>query len=188
VTLLGFFLLGSLVSKLGYRTKEALGVAQEKGGARSARHALANVGVAAVAAALGVWTHQLLLTRVALAGALAAAAADTVATEAGQVWGRRPFLPTTLKGVRPGTPGAISVPGTLAGAGAAAYVSLVAWRSGLVLPSAVAAVVVGGVAGTLFESYLHVLLGGRRVSHEFVNFLNTLAGAGAAALLAQLSS
>ena len=52
--------------------------------------------------------------------------------------------------------------------------------------SELAAVAAGGVVGSLFESYLHVLLGGRRVSHEFMNFLNTLVGAGTAALLAQL--
>ena len=47
--------------------------------------------------------------------ALAEAAADTVSSEIGQVLGGRPRMITTLRAAEPGTDGAISVAGTLAG-------------------------------------------------------------------------
>ena len=47
--LVAFFVIGSACTKLGYRRKAAANLAQEQGGRRGARHALANGGVAAVA-------------------------------------------------------------------------------------------------------------------------------------------
>ncbi|MCU1348439.1 MAG: putative rane protein [Acidobacteria bacterium] len=114
VTLLAFFILGTLATKLGYARKARLGLAQERGGRRGAAHAFANVGVAAICA-VAVWRHSSLLPLFMGIAALATAAADTVASEIGQLIGRRTFLPLTFRRVEPGTEGAISLEGTLAG-------------------------------------------------------------------------
>ncbi|HEX7808934.1 MAG TPA: DUF92 domain-containing protein, partial [Thermoanaerobaculia bacterium] len=60
---------------------------------------------------------------------LATAAADTTASEIGQLLGRRAFLPVTLRRVPVGTEGAISIEGTLAGLFAGFVVALVSTLS-----------------------------------------------------------
>ena len=102
------------------------------GGADSAMP-FSNVGVAAICAIavsrLGRAVHpsaveiELLPMFMGIA-ALATAAADTTASEIGQLLGRRAFLPLTLRRVEVGTEGAISIEGTLAGALAGFVVAL----------------------------------------------------------------
>jgi uncharacterized protein (TIGR00297 family) len=114
VALLAFFIIGTLCTKLGYGRKARLGLAQEKGGRRGAANAFANVGVAAICA-VAAWRHSSLLPLFMGIASLATAAADTVASEIGQLFGRRTFLPLTFRRVDRGTEGAISLEGTLAG-------------------------------------------------------------------------
>lgn len=120
--LLAFFVLGSGATRLGYRRKAAAGLAQEGGGRRSFSHAFSNAGVAAICAiAFSRYSRTPLLSDVPgtiyLMGiaSLATAAADTTASEVGQLIGRRAFLPLTLRRVPVGTEGAVSIEGTLAG-------------------------------------------------------------------------
>jgi uncharacterized protein (TIGR00297 family) len=133
VALLVFFVLGTGVTKLGYARKASAGLAQERGGRRGFSHAFSNAGVAAICAIavsrLARTTHftmieiELLPMFMGIA-ALATAAADTTASEIGQLIGRRAFLPLTLRRVPVGTEGAISVEGTLAGGMAGFLVAL----------------------------------------------------------------
>jgi uncharacterized protein (TIGR00297 family) len=125
VALLAFFIMGTAATKVGYARKARAGLAQEGGGRRGFSHAFSNVGVAAICAIavsrLARTTHtsmveiELLPLFMGIA-ALATAAADTTASEIGQLIGRRAFLPLTLRRVPVGTEGAISVEGTVAGA------------------------------------------------------------------------
>lgn len=120
VLLLAFFVVGSGVTKVGIRRKASMGLAQEQGGRRGFSHAFANVGTAAILAMMAATTGFDGPTLwLAAAAALATATADTTASEIGQLIGRRPFLPLTFRRVPPGTEGAISIEGTLAGAIAA---------------------------------------------------------------------
>jgi uncharacterized protein (TIGR00297 family) len=124
VALLVFFILGTATTKLGYARKARAGLAQEAGGRRGFSHAFSNVGVAAICAIAVsrlARTTQTSLLEIELlpmlmgVAALATAAADTTASEIGQLIGRRAFLPLTLRRVPVGTEGAISLEGTLAG-------------------------------------------------------------------------
>jgi uncharacterized protein (TIGR00297 family) len=186
--MLAFFVLGSGATKLGYRRKAALNLAQEKGGRRGARHAVANAGVAAVCALFAAATPFLVLSALAFAGAFATAAADTASSEIGQLLGRRTFLITTLKPVPKGTEGAVSLEGTLAGifaslliAALGAWVGLYPWFG--ILPVTLAAFL-----GTTFESIVGAALEKRQLlDNEALNFLNTLVGAVAAAGLGALA-
>jgi uncharacterized protein (TIGR00297 family) len=187
--LLIFFVLGTGTTKCGYAKKAALGIAQERGGRRGARNAFANVSAGLIFAFLALSTDYQAVMTVAMVAAFATATCDTVSSEIGQAYGRRHYLITTLRGVRPGTDGAVSVEGTVSGWLGAALVALPAWGVGLIDPPGLVAVVVGAVAGTTFESYLDAWGRGRlRLDNELVNFLNTLvggmAGAGLYALLA----
>jgi uncharacterized protein (TIGR00297 family) len=185
--LLAFFVLGTACTKLGYRKKAAAKLAQEKGGRRSARHAIANGGVAAACALFAAVTPYPEVFALALAGALATAAADTAGSEIGQLWGRRTFLITTLRPVPRGTQGAVSVEGTLAGIAASLVVAALGAWGGLYAWSGVALVMVAAFLGTVLESVVGATLERRGLlDNEAVNFLNTLVGALLAGLLAVL--
>jgi len=97
-------------------------------------------------------------------GALAAAAADTWATEIGTRSGAMPRSIRTGARVAPGTSGGISWPGTLGGALGAASVALPAAATlpSEALPRRLAAALVGsGVAGMLADSWVGATLQAR---------------------------
>jgi uncharacterized protein (TIGR00297 family) len=168
-----FFLAGTVATKLGYRRKAALGLAQADSGRRGAAHVWANCLVPAALLLLAA-------PRAGYAAAFAAALADTLGTEIGTLFGRRPFSPLTLRRLEPGTPGAVSVPGTLASLAGAAAIALAALALGVVAgPRAAVAVAAGGFLGALVESVVSALGArfGFRLDHEFANAMNTFAGA-----------
>jgi uncharacterized protein (TIGR00297 family) len=115
--------------------------------------------------------------RVALLGVLAEATADTVSSEIGAAFGGRPFLLTTFREADPGTDGAVSLLGTLAGCvGAATVVAVGIWSMGLTLREGLAAFL-GGVAGLIFDSFLGATVERRGwLGNDWVNFLSTIVG------------
>src|SRR5207244_2213887 len=108
VVLFTFFLSGSLLTQL----------AERRAPRRTARQVIANGGVAAVAALLGAWTVA--------AGALAAAAADTWATELGAFSPFAPRLITTGARLSRGASGGITARGTAGGGGGAVVIAALA--------------------------------------------------------------
>jgi uncharacterized protein (TIGR00297 family) len=183
--LLLFFVLGSGASKLGYKRKAAKGLAQEAGGRRGAKHAVANAGAGLMLAFLAAATPHEPLFALAFVAAFATAAADTVSSEIGQLIGKHPFLITTLRPVPAGTEGAVSVEGTVAGIAASAVVGSAACALGLVSPAGIVVVVSAAFVGTTLESVLGATI--ERLGlldNEAVNFANTLIGALAAILIA----
>lgn len=176
-----FFLGGTLATRFRKARKEAMGKAEEKGGRRGAANVLANVAVPAFCAlAAGMGPHGGAL-RLAAAAALATALMDTVGTEIGQAFASPTVLLPDFRRVPPGTDGAVSVAGTLAGLAAAA---LLAWAgvAALVLTAGGAvAVVLAALGGMVLESLLGRAGAPWRVSNGHVlNFVSTLAGAAAA--------
>ena len=119
--------------------------------ARDARQVLANGGVAA-AAAVGMALGGGRLAAAAMAGALAAAAADTWATEIGTRFGGPPRQLGWGPSLRPGASGGVTVRGTAAGVAGAAGIALAA--TVVSLGAAVWPVVLGGIAGLLADSAL----------------------------------
>ncbi|RMH17738.1 MAG: DUF92 domain-containing protein [Acidobacteria bacterium] len=183
--LVAFVVLGSAATRAGYARKRAAGLSQEHGGRRRARHALANGAVAALAATFAVVTPYRESCLLALAGALATALGDTLSSELGQLWGRRPVLLTTFRRAPPGTDGAISAAGTLAGLAGALAIAALGAAAGLYPAAGAALVVVAGFAGTTADSLLGATLERRGLlDNEAVNFLATLAGALTAGVLA----
>jgi uncharacterized protein (TIGR00297 family) len=174
-----FFLAGTVATKLGYRRKASVGVAQKDSGRRGAAHVAANCLVPASLLLLGVRS-------VGYVGAFGAALADTLGTEIGTLFGKKPFSPLTLKPLPPGTPGAISLPGTAASLAGAAAIAAAGIGLGLIPPRLAVAAAVGGFLGALAESLLSAM--GRRflfrLDHEFANGLNTFVGAMVALRLA----
>lgn len=188
VTFAAFFVVATGATWLGHARKTALGVAHERGGRRGATHALANAGAGVALALLAAASSGSPTFALASAAAFATAAFDTVASEIGQVWGRRHVLPTTLRGVPPGTEGAVSLEGTFAGAVAAAVVGVVAAAAGVTPWDSVFAVVAGAAAGALLESVAGAALTRqRRADNGLLNLGATLVGAGVAVALRVLA-
>jgi uncharacterized protein (TIGR00297 family) len=178
VLLLVTFLAASVTSRLGLARKERLGIAEERGGRRGAGNAIANCGVAAAAAVCAVTTPYPAEALCALAAALTAGGSDTVASEIGKAWGRSTFLVTTLSRVKPGTPGAMSVEGTIAGLLGAFALAAAGATLGLIPFSAVLLVVAAATAGALVESALGATLEGPCIlNNDMLNFLNTAVAA-----------
>ncbi len=112
--LLTFFVTSSFFSRLGRERKRTLVQEYAKGNARDWGQVLANGGLAAFLAALaclGIGADNLL--RLGMVGALAAATADTWATELGG-FSLHPRSILTGKPVVPGTSGGVSIAGTVA--------------------------------------------------------------------------
>lgn len=170
-----FFVAGTAATKWGYPRKISAGVAQADRGRRGAPHVVANVGVAAALLLLHV-------RPVAFAAALGAALADTLGTEIGGLYGRRPFSLITLSRRAAGDAGAVSAVGVAAGAMGVALLGAAAALAGVVPFAAIPVVAAAGLAGSLAESVVSDLAGrgGRRLDHEFANAFNTLIGALAA--------
>lgn len=166
VLLLAFFISGSVLTR----------VSGGPGGRRNARQVVANGGVAAAAALAGSWP--------ALAGALAAATADTWATEIGSFARREPRLITTWAPVPRGTSGGITLLGTAGGAAGGGLIGGLAWV--LERPGGMT-VAAAGVIGMLLDSVLGATLQGdepgRRskgyawLDNDGVNLAATMTGA-----------
>ena len=105
-----FFLAGTIATKLGYRRKAALGVAQSDTGRRGAAHVVANCLVPAALLLLGV-------RAVAFVAAFGAALADTLGTEIGTLFGRRPSRRSPFGRSLPERRGRSRFPGTAASLG-----------------------------------------------------------------------
>ena len=180
------FVLAFLTTRLGYRRKQFLGTA-ERGGGRTASQVLANLGTAAACGVASVLTHRPEICLLALSGALAEAAADTVSSEYGQVTGDTAYLITTWEVVPAGTDGGISLPGTLAGIAAAVLMALICAAAHLTPRRWIAVTLAAGILGMFGDSYLGAWLERRRrLGNDQVNFLSTVIAAIAAALLARL--
>lgn len=177
-----YLLLGSLVTRLGYRRKLSSGLAEARGGRRGPENvwgsALVGTLLALLVPVASPPVQALLL--LGFAASFAAKLADTFGSEIGKRWGRHTVLITSLRAVPPGTEGAISLEGTaasLAGSGLMALVMLAlglipGWRAGVL-------VLVVGLLATLLESLIGATLQRRWswLSNELVNGIQTLLGA-----------
>jgi len=176
----GFFLVGSSVTKLGYAKKAALGIAQEKGGARGWRNAFANGGIPGLLALFGLLSQGPMRTAylIAYAAAVATAAADTCSSEIGKAYGKRTFLITNLRPVAAGTEGAVSVEGTLGGLFGAAFIAALGVLTGLFAAEGALVVTLAGFLGALAESVIGTVAEKRGwLDNHGLNALNTAIGA-----------
>jgi uncharacterized protein (TIGR00297 family) len=177
ISLAAVFVLTWIATRIGYRRKQALGKAERRDG-RSASQVLANLGVATAFALLHVANPGKVIYLLGTAAALAEAAADTVASEVGQVNRQTARLITTWKQVPAGTDGGITLGGTLAGIGAATFVSVISQMTGWLPPQWTAFSILGASAGMVIDSYLGAWLERRALlSNDLVNLLGTLSAA-----------
>jgi uncharacterized protein (TIGR00297 family) len=173
-----FFGLGTAASSWRVADKRRLGLAEENRGRRTAGQVVANAGVAGLLGLLAwQWPPAAPLARLMLAGSFAAATADTLASELGNVYGRRYYNILTLKPDTRGLNGVVSLEGTALGLAGTAVLAA-AYCLGAGWGPAFGWLLVAGTAGNLTDSALGATLERRGwLGNNAVNFLNTLTGA-----------
>lgn len=187
VALITVFALAWVTTHLGYQRKQLLGTAERRDG-RKGSQVFANLGVATACAAVSVLGHNRPAFLLAMAAALSEAAADTTSSEVGQAFGKTARLVTTWSPVTPGTDGAVSLVGTLAGAIAAGLVTLVCILGGLLPRRWLPICVISALLGMFLDSFMGAWLERRRlINNDLVNFLGTLIAAVAAFWLASIA-
>jgi uncharacterized protein (TIGR00297 family) len=159
--LICYFVSSTLLSRSGRVIKERRTASiVAKGGERDAVQVFANGAVftgAAIAMLIRPDAHWVALG----AGSLAAAAADTWATEIGTRYGGEPRSILSGRRVPAGTSGGITVIGSMAAFAGAVFVAILAWFMGWT-PAIARYVAVGGVAGALIDSILGGTVQARR--------------------------
>jgi uncharacterized protein (TIGR00297 family) len=179
--LIAFFGIGGLASKYRYEEKQARGIAEENEGARGSSNVLANSLVALVAVLGAAASPELDVSAqlffFAFAGAVSAAMSDTLSSEIGGLFDN-PRLVTTLRTVEPGTDGAVTWQGELAGlAGAAIIAGIAVIAFGTVGTTGAGVIIAAGLAGMTVDSLLGATIEGWLCGNQGVNMLATLAAA-----------
>jgi len=178
--LIAAFLAAAVTTRAGHARKARAGIAEARGGRRGPGNAIANTGLAAWAAivSIGLAAGHARFAWLAFAAALVTAASDTVASEVGKAWGRRTWLPTEARRVPPGTSGAISLEGTVAGMASAALLAGLAWQLGLIGGTMVAIVTVAATIASLIEGVLGATYESSGVlNNDALNLVNSAFGA-----------
>ena len=182
------FVLTYAATKLGRSRKQSFAIAERSAG-RDATQIFANVGIAALMAALArlaSWRTPLLAGSIA---ALAEAACDTVSSETGKALSQTARLITSWQRVPAGTDGGISLPGTVLGALAAGLVGLEAALTGIMSARFAIIAVITATLGMLVDSVLGATLERRRwLTNNTVNLISTACSALLASLAASLIS
>lgn len=177
--LLLFFAGGSFASHWKKAEKAKLGLEQENKGMRTYTHAWANGGVAAICGYLAwLLPEQQLLFQHALAASFAAAMADTLSSELGNVYGSKYWNILSWKPEPKGLDGVISWEGSLAGVvGSLVVAVFYCVISGNY--NSIWIISLAGIFGGIFDSVLGATLQRKGyMSNGTVNFWNTAFGAG----------
>ncbi len=150
VPLVVFFVLSSLLSKIGKGRSSDILQEQEKGSTRDYAQVFANGGIPGMLL-LGSFLIPFSHAYGVYLGAVAAVTADTWGTEIGMRLKGRTLLVTTFRPVRPGVNGGISLGGLFGGMLGAVLIALGA-LSFVDSVSVLGVAVVAGVAGSLVDS------------------------------------
>jgi uncharacterized protein (TIGR00297 family) len=210
--LIVYFASSTALSRLGRSLKEQRTASiVAKGGERDAVQVLAN-GAAFAGAAIAMLVRPDARWIALGFGSLAAAAADTWATEIGTLYGGEPRSIFSGRRVPTGTSGGITPIGTLAAVSGAMFIAILAKLLGAT-PAVARHVALGGVVGALLDSVLGATVQARRwcdvcgretermthdcrtatrplrgwgwLDNDLVNFLSNAAGGLLAALLSR---
>jgi uncharacterized protein (TIGR00297 family) len=176
IVMLVFFILGAVCTRYKFEYKKKIGVEQGQSGARGYRNVFANGIVACAAAVLyGVFVQPIFI--VMYVGAVATAAADTMASEIG-VTGGIPYMITTMRKVPIGTNGGVSFKGEIVSLIGSFIVSIVAFLLNVITtPEMLAICTLAGFFGTNLDSLIGALLENKGfLGNAGTNLLATLGG------------
>ncbi|MEM9003631.1 MAG: TIGR00297 family protein [Cyanobacteria bacterium P01_F01_bin.86] len=189
VVVMAYFLIGSSVTRIGMAAKEAAGIAEKRSGMRGPENVwgsalTATICALGVAIAASGWLPDLpqywiSLLSLGYVASFATKLSDTTASEVGKAYGKRTFLITTLQPVLPGTEGAVSLEGTLAGILGSTVIAGVGWATGLITLTDIPICLIAAFIATNLESVIGATLQEKLtwLTNELVNIANTTIGA-----------
>lgn len=177
------FAVAAATTKIGHERKAALGISEERGGRRGPGNAIANTGVFAWSALISIGLADPTPALLAGVTAMVTAASDTIASEIGKAFGKTAMTWLPVKRVPAGTPGAVSLEGTLAGVIGALVLATAAMALGLITPSAIPVVVIAATLASFAEGALATRFEQDGwLNNDVLNFLNSAIGASLALL------
>ncbi|TVQ27111.1 MAG: DUF92 domain-containing protein [Spirochaetaceae bacterium] len=159
IMLMVFFVSSSLASRIGPARKRDLERMHEKGSQRDAIQVLSNGGAAALSLVAYRITGSTAFV-VAAGAALAAATADTWASELGVLSGRAPRSVLTWRRLDPGTSGGVSLLGTFASLVGSATIALWLGVGFLLMPAGPIWSGQARLAGYLFDAIGYTFIAG----------------------------
>jgi len=172
-----YLLLGTLVTKIGYKNKASRGIAEARGGQRGPENVWGSAATGCSLALLGcIFPNFLNTFMVGFASSFSAKLSDTFSSEIGKRFGKRTFLITTLKPVSPGTEGAVSIEGSIAGLLGSFIMTLCMLKLSIISGlSASFIVFFSGYLATFLESYIGAVLQNKIewMTNELVNSIQT---------------
>lgn len=180
--ILGFFIFGNFITKYKYSIKEKRKVAE---GIRTFRNVFGNGG-AATLYSLFFFVTQSPVFLFGILGAMATAAADTFATEIGQVHEKKPRLITNFKKVNVGRSGAVSTPGLIGSLIGSTLISLIPLLFGSI-PQVFLIGTVSGFLGCIVDSFIGATIERKKIDKHMTNFIATFSGGAFATVLSAYS-
>ncbi|NPA47313.1 MAG: DUF92 domain-containing protein [Thermococci archaeon] len=178
-----FVLLGVVATKYRFEYKLSRGLSSSGEDVRGAGNVWGNGLPAVLFLIVEAIVHRDVFWAATFAS-IATVTGDTLASELGKIFGKRPIMITTLKPAKPGTNGAVSLPGeafALLGAALIAPFSLPIATHKLAVA---VAVVIGGFIGVNLDSIIGATLENRGLTNNNgTNFLAALLGGLAGALV-----
>jgi len=171
-----YLILGSLVTKVGFKYKQNIGIAEKRGGRRGPENVWGSAATGVIFAILIKlnFLNQSIL-EVAFAASFAAKLADTFGSEIGKRFGSNTFLITSFQKVKKGTEGGISLEGTFASLCGAFLMSYFMILLGIIsTKNHFIIVLISGFIATIAESVIGAKYQEKYdLSNEFVNFIQT---------------
>src|SRR5205823_5304376 len=146
-----FFILGSAATSWKLSFKEKSGLAEKNKGKRTAGQVIANGGVAAISGLLSwLYPEKINLFRLMMAASLASAAADTLSSELGNVYGSKFYNILTFQKDKRGLNGVVSMEGTIFGIIGSAIIAVI-YACGFGWNQSVLWVIISGTIGNISD-------------------------------------
>ena len=171
-----YLLFGSLVTKIGYKFKKELGIAEKREGRRGPENVWGSASTGLFLAMMTKFNFaNEILLKVGFAASFSAKLADTFGSEIGKRFGKDTYLITSLKKVERGTEGGVSLEGTLASFLGSIFMAFVMFRLSIISTKYHFIVVaVSGFLATLSESIIGAKFQNKyKISNELVNAIQT---------------
>ena len=171
-----YLILGSLVTKIGYKFKNEKGIAEKRGGKRGPENVWGSAATGLFFAIMVKLNFtNLVFYKIGFAASFAAKLADTFGSEIGKRFGRNTYLITSFRKVERGTEGGISLEGTAASALGAIFMSLIMFILNIISTKyQFLIVVISGFLATISESFIGAKFQDKyKLSNELVNSIQT---------------
>ena len=171
-----YLLLGSLVTKIGYKFKNEKGIAEKRGGKRGPENVWGSAATGLFFAIMVKLNFtNLVFYKIGFAASFAAKLADTFGSEIGKRFGRNTYLITSFRKVERGTEGGISLEGTAASALGAIFMSLIMFNLNIISTKYQFLIVaISGFLATISESFIGAKFQDKyKLSNELVNSIQT---------------